>query len=277
MLSLPLYSAPAYSSSAYAPLYIAFPTTELHDTWLALLRSYAHPEVLRNGILHNMDVAVEATRDLYRVWRGVELEVVEGKGLYGGGGGGTSPVAPHGHFPRSNLTDEFTGSKEPSYDYDVFCEIFIDNVLAGRTTAKAAATTLKYQSSSSSPFDTAVVWHERFQWPDLPQHHILRVNVWKIRSEREKHTATTSSSGKDRLKTVSSSISGSVALISGTGGVNKKEREPILIGKIDIVLPNFRKGEWVEGWWGAAGPATLPFGDWGHQTPEIKLKIKVEE
>lgn len=281
MLSLPHYPTTPVATSPFAPLYLAFATTELHDVWLAILRSYAQPEILCNGIPHNVDVSAEAARDRYRVWRGVKLEVMEGRGLLGGRSGGSSPVTGYSQFPRPNPLDEMSGTKETSYDHEIFCEIFIDSILAGRTTAKTAAATFAYQSASNSPFDATVLWHEQFRWPDLPYHNILRINVWKTRSEKEKHSGhanTASSSGKDRLKSsVSSSISGGVALISATTGGNKKEREPVLVGKIDIILPNFRRGEWVEGWWATAGPSSSPIGDWGYRTPEIKLKVKVEE
>ena len=76
---------------------------------------------------------------------------------------------------------------------------------------------------------------------------------------------------------MSSSISGGVALIGAAATGNAKfhsgrDKEPVLIGTVEITLNNFRRGEWVVGWW-----SVLSAGPGGPGAAELKMKIKVDE
>src|SRR5882757_1183883 len=55
------------------PLYVAFPSTEAMNTWMALLRSYATPEAYGKSRMHSGGT--------YRIWRQVELTCVQGRNI----------------------------------------------------------------------------------------------------------------------------------------------------------------------------------------------------
>ena len=57
-----------------SPIYLSFASQETHNTWLVLLRSYTAPEVY-GRLLH------PEQGGLYRMWRQVELVVVQSKGV----------------------------------------------------------------------------------------------------------------------------------------------------------------------------------------------------
>lgn len=273
---------PPGASYIYAPLYIGFRSQELHDAYLALLRTYTLPETY--GTFSLSEVDRQALGGLYRIWRGIELEIVEGRDLLPSRRRNASPTGSA--FSKSDYTNDHTSTTQKEHhsssDHDIYCEVYLDSLLCGRTTIKRASPSASHTSSAFRG-DATTVWNERFQWPDLPAHNRLAIKVWKIKSDKEKQTSPQSSMtstgghghshAPSRLK---SSVTTSVALISGAGGVSRKERERVLVGEVQIVLPSFRRAEWVEGWFGvlSVSPFTSP---WGHGTPELKLKLKVEE
>ncbi|EJF66706.1 Rho GTPase activation protein [Dichomitus squalens LYAD-421 SS1] len=130
------------------PLYIQFEDEEMANTWLALLRSYAMPEVYGRWLSPE-------DGGLYRMWRQVDLTCLQGRNL-----GVTRPLADD--VPAA----EQDGRPEAdAIDMDVYCEIVVNGILCGRTTVKKGI---------GSPD-----WHERFVLADLPPFENLEIVVWR--------------------------------------------------------------------------------------------------
>jgi hypothetical protein len=81
-------------------------------------------------------------------------------------------------------------------DNDVTCEIHLNDILCGRTSARKRGLT------------SAIDWHEKFMFAELPPFDSLDVVVWK----------------------------------------EKKVMKPLVVGFIRIPLSTFRRGEATEGW-----------------------------
>ncbi|KDQ30794.1 hypothetical protein PLEOSDRAFT_49472 [Pleurotus ostreatus PC15] len=93
------------------------------------------------------------------MWRQVELTVQQGR--YLGSARFLGDQGANGAVPPSTETNQ-----EPEViDMDVSCEIFLNDVICGRTTVKKGI---------GSPD-----WHESFTFPDLPPFEMLDVNVWR--------------------------------------------------------------------------------------------------
>ena len=84
----------------------------------------------------------------YRLWRQVELSVMQGRNL-------------------GSSNTETTGSHEERSEIDVACEIHINDTLCGRTTVKRGS--------------ELTDWHEHFSFPGLPPFENLKIMVWKDR------------------------------------------------------------------------------------------------
>ncbi|EJD47784.1 Rho GTPase activation protein [Auricularia subglabra TFB-10046 SS5] len=221
------------TSGFLSPLYIAFPSTDAVNAWTALLRSYTVPEIYGRRV-------ASAQGGLYRMWRQVELQIIQGRNL------GTarlvdSPSSPTTYSPDDGQPD---GSRD---EMDLFCEIVLDNDHpAARTSVKRAG---------GEPF-----WHESFTFGDLPPFGALFVNIW-----REKRSlAAAIGVGSPQLP--SSGLGAAPA--TNVGG------SAAIFGGVEIALANFRRGEWVEGWFpvllgGAAAN--------GIQVGEIKMKVRIDE
>ena len=167
-----------------------------------LLRSYATPEIYGRGLSRT-------DGGLYRMWRQVELVCLQGRNL---------------GLPRSCAATADDGSAADgdgadAVDSDIYCEIYVNTIMAGRTTVKRTL---------GSPD-----WHEKFAFTDLPPFGNLEVLVF-----REKRLA-----------------------------------KPVLIGSTVIPLMNFRRGEYVEGWFPVLGGQ----GYIGAVMGEVRLKLKVDE
>ncbi|KIM25130.1 hypothetical protein M408DRAFT_17412 [Serendipita vermifera MAFF 305830] len=67
-------AAAAALGGAFAPIYLSFSSQEAHNTWLVLLRSYTSPEVY-GRLIH------PEQGGLYRMWRQVELVVVQSRNV----------------------------------------------------------------------------------------------------------------------------------------------------------------------------------------------------
>ncbi|KAK0478352.1 GTPase activating protein [Armillaria novae-zelandiae] len=131
------------SPNTTEPVYLQFPNSDLCNAWLALLRSYAIAEIYGRW-------AYPEHGGSYRMWRQVELKVMQGRNL-----GNTRPVDD-----KNESSSEF----DP-VDLDVSCEIHLNDVLCGRTTVKKGI---------GSP-----IWHESFTFSDLPPFETLDVLVWR--------------------------------------------------------------------------------------------------
>lgn len=125
------------------PLYLQFPDTDALSLWLALLRSYAMPEIYGGGM--------SPDGGLYRMWRQVELTCHQGRNL-----GVTRPMVGE---------DPTIGDPDENNDMDVYCLIMLNGVLSGRTTVKKGV---------GSPD-----WHEGFTFTDLPPFGTLEIMVWR--------------------------------------------------------------------------------------------------
>jgi hypothetical protein len=122
------------------------------NTWMALLRSYATPEAYGKSRMHSGGT--------YRIWRQVELTCVQGRNI-------GIPLDPS--FNAGTTSDPEGRADVEAVDLDLFCEVYFNSVLSGRTVVK---------KSMGSPD-----WHENFLFTDLPPFEKLAIVVW-----REKRT-----------------------------------------------------------------------------------------
>ncbi|KAG9007982.1 hypothetical protein FRB93_007001 [Tulasnella sp. JGI-2019a] len=268
------------ASTSYAPLYIAFSSPEMRQEWLALLKCYAKPEIHNSRAIPGSD-RIKNAGGLFRVWRGLALEVIEARGLVGCHGTVSlpgplpSPSASNTEFSSFSFGGSDLESTSLMVDQDVFCEVHLDSALAGRTTSKRVPLVT---TSLGASVDSSVVWNETIQWEGLPAHNTLEVYVWRNRSKSDKNSFTSLSTSQlsGTGASLKSSMSSGVAMISGAA--KKKDREPTLVGTVTIMLPNFRRGEQVEGWWAVIPPAVVHshgFGCCG--AAELRIKITYDE
>ena len=117
---------------------------------------------------------------LYRMWRQVDLTCLQGRGL-----GATRPLAAPADDGGGGSGGDADGSGSggggggtagggggaggradgDAIDMDVYCEVFVNGTLCGRTTVKKGI--------------GAPDWHERFVLPDLPPFESLELVVWR--------------------------------------------------------------------------------------------------
>ena len=183
------------------PICLGFPDTDTLLIWMYLLRSYTRPE-LYGGRLNTKDGG------LYRMWRQVFIECQQGREL-----GCSRPI-----YEDPQHSDYEFGSQQ-FLDMDVYCELYLNGRLSGRTTT---------QKGIGSPD-----WRESFLLEDLPLFDTLEIVVFR----------------------------------------DKRVPKPSKIGSVIIHLMNFRRGEWVEGWF----PVLADSGHAHLRVGELKLKIKVDE
>ncbi|KAK7058960.1 hypothetical protein VNI00_001584 [Paramarasmius palmivorus] len=139
------------SANTDEPVYLYFASTDLCNTWLALLRSYAVPEIYGRYFYPEEGGS-------YRMWRQVELKVIQGRNL-----GNTKPF-DGGSDP---VEDTDSMSDHDPVDLDVTCDIQLNKETCGRTTTKKGV---------GSP-----EWHESFIFSDLPPFENLEVVVWRVK------------------------------------------------------------------------------------------------
>jgi Ca2+-dependent lipid-binding protein len=139
------------------------------------------------------------------MWRQIELVCVQGRNL------GTS------RLPEELGDPEY--KQEDPVDIDVYCEIYMNGCLSGRTTTKKGL---------GSPD-----WQEKFMFLDMPPFGALEVIVWR----------------------------------------EKKLSKPVMVGSITVTLMNFRRREYVEGWF----PVLSAQHHAGIVVGELRLKLKVDE
>ncbi|KAF8846384.1 Rho GTPase activation protein [Paxillus ammoniavirescens] len=133
------------------PIYLHFDDADACNTWLVLLRSYARPEIYGQTFF-------PSDGGLYRMWRQVELTVLQGRNL------GNQKSSVDASASSVTLGEDSRAESDP-VDLDVFCEIHLNDNLCGRTTVKKGI---------GSPD-----WHEHFMFADLPPFEALQVLVWK--------------------------------------------------------------------------------------------------
>jgi hypothetical protein len=122
-------------------------STDEFNTWFALLRSYAEPEVYGKSR--------PSAEGVYRMWRQVELTVIQGRNL-----GSPKPLA------EAMPVGAVEAAPEPdATDLDVSCEIHLNDMLCARTTVKKGI--------------GAPEWHESFTLQDLPPFENLDIVVWR--------------------------------------------------------------------------------------------------
>ncbi|KAI0322330.1 Rho GTPase activation protein [Amylostereum chailletii] len=188
------------------PVYLAFSSLDARNITMALLRSYAVPEV------YGPSNTTEG--GMYRMWRQVEVGCIQGRGF------GSPRTSSESSTVTGVSLDEPDNYEGDAVDLDLFCEIYYNNTLSGRTVVK---------KSVGSPD-----WHEHFTFGDLPPFARLTVVLWR----------------------------------------EKKLTKPSVLGTVYITLANFRRGEYVEGWfpvlYGASSSSSIQVG-------QIRLKIKVDE
>lgn len=256
-ISLRTNSDPAPSlggNAAHAPdaLYIDFPNAETLATWISLLRSYAVPELYGR---HVAAIALPARTPggggssagtpeggLYRMWRQIDLSVLEGRAL-----GIPVPVqsdtalGEHTATPSMPLSPtqaSFNGGSahaSVSTDGGVYCEVSVDGHLAARTTVAKAPIR-----------GGAHEWQATFALQDLPSMSMLAISVCRER----RSTKGPPAGGKSAV-----------------------------IGRVLINVGNARRGEELEGWWPLLAGADGDQGGVGPvmQVGEIRLKLRINE
>ncbi|KAF9015162.1 Rho GTPase activation protein [Cyathus striatus] len=131
------------------PIYLRFPDIDSTRAWLALLRSFAVPEIYGRWFF-------PAEGGSYRMWRQIELKIIQGRNI------GISRQ----YTDQFRQINEADSSPEPDVvDIDISCEVLLGDILYGRTTPKRGM---------GSPD-----WHEMFTFSDLPPFSNLDVIVWK--------------------------------------------------------------------------------------------------
>lgn len=134
------------------PIYLQFEDSDTCNAWLVLLRSYSKPEIYGQTFI---------SRDggLYRMWRQVELSILQGRNL-----GNHFKVHLDANASSATVSEVDQREADP-VDLDAFCEILLNGNICARTTVKKGI---------GSPD-----WHENFLFSDLPPFKTLEVTVWR--------------------------------------------------------------------------------------------------
>ncbi|KAG2366526.1 hypothetical protein BDR07DRAFT_1395750 [Suillus spraguei] len=142
-----------WSSSANTePIYLQFEDADTCNTWLVLLRSYSKPEIYGQTF-------VSRDGGLYRMWRQVELSILQGRNL-----GNHFKAQLDANASSATLSEGDPREADPA-DLDAFCEIHLNDNICARTTVKKGI---------GSPH-----WLENFSFSDLPPFETLEVTVWR--------------------------------------------------------------------------------------------------
>lgn len=140
------------SSVNTEPIYFQFEDADTCNTWLVLLRSYSKPEIYGQTF-------VSRDGGLYRMWRQVELSILQGRNL----GNHFKPLLD-ANASSATLSEGDPREADP-VDLDAFCEIHLNDNICARTTVKKGI---------GSPD-----WLENFSFSDLPPFETLEVTVWR--------------------------------------------------------------------------------------------------
>ncbi|KAG1757575.1 Rho GTPase activation protein [Suillus lakei] len=140
------------SSVNTEPIYFQFEDADICNTWLVLLRSYSKPEIYGQTF-------VSRDGGLYRMWRQVELSILQGRNL-----GNYFKAQLDVNASSATLSEGDPREADP-VDLDAFCEIHLNDNICARTTVKKGI---------GSPD-----WLENFSFSDLPPFETLEVTVWR--------------------------------------------------------------------------------------------------
>lgn len=142
------------------------------------------------------------------MWRQVKLTCMQGRNL------GTTQPLP------DDAADSDSKADGAAIDLNVYCEIFVNSMLCGRTTVKKCI---------GHPD-----WSETFCFTDLSPFEHLEIVVYRER----------------------------------------KLVKPIVVGSVLIYPMNFRRSEYVEGWFPVVNSNGTHM---GVQLGELRLKIRIDE
>ncbi|KAF4623907.1 hypothetical protein D9613_001809 [Agrocybe pediades] len=137
------------TSHTSEPLYLQFPNSESCLTWQALLKSYAIPEIYGRWFFPEDGGS-------YRMWRQVELTVLQGRSL--------GIIKQDDNDPLDDIDDVL---ETDGPEAEISCEIHLNDIICSRTTTK----------SGSGSLD----WHESFTFSGLPPFENLDIVVWRER------------------------------------------------------------------------------------------------
>ncbi|TFK30445.1 GTPase activating protein [Coprinopsis marcescibilis] len=222
------------SANTAEPIYIQFPNSDLCTTWLALLRSYAIPEIYGRWFF-------PIDGGSYRMWRQIELSIVQARNL---------------RVPKTENGDSVETSADADFDGEISCELHLNNILCGRTTGKKKGSTLE--------------WHEKFLFSDLPPFQTLDINVWR---EKKAMKPTTVGFAQIQLHSFrrGETVEGWHPIIQGVTGPARETQVGELRVKLrvdeEIVLPYSAYSNLVETF------NSRNFLDWMTEL-ETKLKLK---
>lgn len=145
------------------PIYLSLDSRDAVNYWSALLRSFALPEIY----------GFEKTPGgLFRIWRQVTLTVMHARNL-----GVNKKLASTESSLSSSQSldpDRNESSSDANIDSQMFCEIYYDNIIMGRTIYQ------KGQSSVDSD-PIAWTWLESFLLSDLPPFGVLDIRIFRFR------------------------------------------------------------------------------------------------
>lgn len=149
--------------SLLEPIYLSFDSRDAVNCWIALLRSYALPEIYG---------CEKTPGGLFRLWRQVSLTVMHAKNI----GFNKKPISTETNLSSAQSLDPDPNqsSQDANVDSQMFCEIYYDNIIMGRTI---------YQKGQSGvdPDPTAWTWWETFVLSDLPPFGVLDVRIFRFR------------------------------------------------------------------------------------------------
>ena len=204
----------------------------------------------------------------------------------------------------------------PSED-DIFCTIYVSGELAARSSIQGAPPKSENVLMPPLSAENTPIWNESFEFDYLPpfndtpqsersENNILRILVYRIprKSNLERfvqgamrnvtpptsHFGTTlepqgqsqqSSASTSSLQILSGSLSPSAPAfdLSASGSNSSTAQNQILIGKVDIPLSSFKRGEAIESRWPIV-PEPIPQLRRSHSgivLGELRLKIRVDE
>lgn len=167
---------------------------------------------------------------------------------------------------------------------DVFCEVELGGDVCARSSVRRSSRTSESITIAAETSWTWHAWNEKFFLPDLPpfmihdaldgdsvDHGTLRINLYRVTKQRQGNPIPFGGGSKKISSSLTASSSFS-QLLSGTSIFNPSQPlsaspsvglfsldtqsslgpsgvQPVPIGSIRIPLENFRRNEWVMGYY----------------------------